>query len=663
MLVVLVPSLLILMLLAASCPAVAGETSPWAAWPAMRERGGEVLVWNRAYRPGPTGLPERMRSGGRQMLASPVRLDISCGGKPLRLRPVTALKLVTKPESVTYSAESRGGGVDVTVRALIEPDGMWRVDVEIAPNAEVDLTSLRLVIPVTREHSRLLHWFPIPRNWPRVTFPESWIHPNSGARPKIWQSPFTPCVWIGDEDGGLEWFAETDEKWRPADADRALTIAEAGGAAELTAHIIEQPTRLRKPLKFTFGLQAGPVKPRPAHLRQGRFGYTHWGVFGMETKVREGTSPPVTQLDYLKGLGARFAGMHEDWTDYQGQPRVMDPGKMKSLASACHERGMGLVLYHSLVVPNILPGFEALSKDCLTEPEGANYIHAREPTQYDYPACHASRFASEWCAGIEELFEEYEIDGLYLDGAASPIPCANTKHGCGYRDASGNLRPTYPIFATRETMKRLRAICDARKRPALIVAHMSTMLTLPTLSFADLLLTGEQYWKAPDDFRPPLEFFRTESMGHNHGLPTDFIGYAPLGGEYARTIIALHNAPSSWCPGGTDMWKLYDRFDVDGARWVGYWSKEPLATTGQDNVLVSGFVHKSGRALLAVGNLNREPRRVTLSLAASVKGLRQAMDPLTQEKLDVESAKVDLELGAEQVRWIWLEPAPPRTGP
>ncbi|MCX6376880.1 MAG: DUF6067 family protein, partial [Armatimonadetes bacterium] len=154
---------------------------------------------------------------------------------------------------------------------------------------------------------------------------------------------------------------------------------------------------------------------------------------------------------------------------------------------------------------------------------------------------------------------------------------------------------------------------------------------------------------------PPIEFFRTECMGHNHRIPTHFIGYPPLNGEYARTMIGLHNAPSPWCPGGVEMWRVYKAFDADAAKWTPYWAAKPLASANTDRLLISGFVHPNGRALLAVGNLAMDQRKVELALSPDLSGFTSAKDPITGTKLQIRSGRIALDLGPEGLQWIWLD--------
>ncbi len=638
-------------LLIAVCPAPASEVP--SPWPALRADGARIETWGRMHAIGADGLPTSIRSAGEELLAGPVYFSFGPGSEPAkaecRFEPAS-------PQQAGWTSTGTWGGLDYRCRGLIEFDGMMRLDAVFQPQGASRLDRLHLVVPLRRSQATLLHFFPPPYDFPQITWfrPE---RPNSIARPQRWACRFTPFVWLGNEWRGLQWFCESDEGWRPADPEAALEIAEHGEEVRLTVRLLDGPAVLDRPFTLTFGLMAGPVKPKPATFSQGTFGYLHWASYALAETQPEGTACP---LDRRRAMGARFLGMHEDWTDYQGMSRATQPDRLRRLVQEVHRRGMGLVLYHYMSIPDNAPEFAELADECLCEPRSAFYVHTREPAQRAYVACHRSRWSQVFTDGIAALFADYGIDGVYLDGAAGPFWCANARHGCGYDAPDGSRRPTFPIFAVRDQMRRIRAICDAAGRPTLIVAHMSAMITLPTLSFADLLLTGEQYWKAPDDFRPPLEFFRVECMGHPHGIPTDFIGYRPLGGDYARTMIGLHHAPSSWCPGGVETWRLYRDFDVDAAAWWPYWGDEHPATADRTDVLVSGFGHVGRRALLAVGSLAGTEAEVVLSLNAELAGLgpgSRVRDAESGEPLEIEAGRLRVRLGPESLRWLLWEGA------
>ena len=158
-------------------------------------------------------------------------------------------------------------------------------------------------------------------------------------------------------------------------------------------------------------------------------------------------------------------------------------------------------------------------------------------------------------------------------------------------------------------------------------------------------------------------------MGHPHGIPTDFLGCTPLGGAWARTMIGLHHAPSSWCPGGVEMWRLYRQFDVDAATWWPYWGEVHPATADRPDVLVSGFGHVGRRALLAVGSLARSEVHAVVTLNAELTGLgadTRVRDAESGEPLEIEEGRVRVRLGPESLRWLLWEASAPaaesRTG-
>ena len=48
--------------------------------------------------------------------------------------------------------------------------------------------------------------------------------------------------------------------------------------------------------------------------------------------------------------------------------------------------------------------------------------------------CARSGWADWLVKGIDRLFAEYELDGLYFDGTSEAWRCENQAHGCGWKD-------------------------------------------------------------------------------------------------------------------------------------------------------------------------------------------------------------------------------------
>ena len=161
---------------------------------------------------------------------------------------------------------------------------MIRVDLEWSPRGDnVTVEELLLEMPIRPEHARYLYHFP--GQWGSVA--------NSGFLPADgWSHAFKPFVWLGDEDRGLAWFCESDENWSPADPNRALTIDARDDRVVFCCHLIERPTVLAGPLKYTFGFQATPVKNPEKTVWDYRI--THSGNYGLERQPAQGPDTPIT---------------------------------------------------------------------------------------------------------------------------------------------------------------------------------------------------------------------------------------------------------------------------------------------------------------------------------------------------------------------------------
>jgi hypothetical protein len=207
------------------------------------------------------------------------------------------------------------------------------------------------------------------------------------------------------------------------------------------------------------------------------------------------------------------------------------------------------------------------------------------------------------------------------------------------------LRPTYPIFATREYLKRVYKIIHAKK-PGVgyLVNHVSGGLTIPTLSFTDVHYSGEH------EYYENLTTFRVRWQSRNTGVWTVMLGsskhiYTPL-----HTMYSLLHGVAVWVQGPegrndmqrkfVNLWDTYDRFDAAGAQWLPYYEAEtgPIVPTSS-SIKVSAYVHNGEQALLVIGNLSDEPAQAAVKLDMDALGLdRQgltARNALTERSLEL----------------------------
>ena len=358
-----------------------------------------------------------------------------------------------------------------------------------------------------------------------------------------------------------------------------------------------------------------------------------------------------TVLDVLKAAGVEVVVYHHTWTDHYGYPATTHGDELESLAKACHGRGLKLLLYFGYGLGNRTPEMQVYHDEWTVQPLifwGTGY----PPEQQFDAACNRSLEPEFLLDGISKLLDQYALNGVYLDGTTEAFGCVNHYHGCGYQQ-DGAWKPTYPIWRTREFMRRLAGLFQAKRKDYLIDVHMSANLTIPTLAFCDSYWDGEQfemYVHGQKDPRAllPLNTFRAEFMGRQWGLDPEFLVYdgRPFTRDEALAVTLLHDVLTR--PTGiadalsaaAALWKARDDFGVERAEFLPYWNNGNVFTPAPAGVYVSAYRRPETGLLLVVSNLAKEPAAATITLsAAALKGLSgapTAVDALTGERLQIQ---------------------------
>ena len=646
-----------------------------APWTPLRFGADSIRCWGREYVFGRSPLPQRVVTAGRSVLAGSIRITGRAGEQALAWQAAEARFVSASPAKAIWQYRGAAVGVKLHARVEVEFDGMMRVDLRIGPKGAA-LNELGLEIPIKAENARYIHYSAV--NWggsdARGTGGDTWE----------WHSRFMPYVWLGDEERGLAWFAESDhwrsaaplrnaaeprQGWRLRDPDQAITVDKADGVAMLRVHLIDVPTVLAQPLALTFGLQATPVKPVPASYdRAARI--WHGARYGMEAEPAPDGDGTV--LDYLWRAGVRTIVFHQTWTEYYGLPVTRENSEqLKRLADACHKRGLKLLLYIGYGLADISPEGKRYHDEMAIVPI-IRWTGGRGAADAFDAFCTRSAYSDFLIWGMDRLISEYDIDGIYFDGTSEPFICQNQRHGCGYVDDESELRPTYPIFAARDIMRRAYTLFRARKKESIINVHMSANLTIPTLAFADSYWDGEQFEGLQHGDRAPLEVlpldkFRAEFMGKQWGLAAEFLVYEnrPFTTEQALAFTMLHDVLVRPLDTGerlrliSRIWKARDDFGVEKARWIPYWDAKSPARAEPHGIMVSLYSRPGRGALLVVSNLGAKRATARASLDLGALGLPadvEAVDALTGDRIRVSRAALSLPLESMGWKLVWVRP-------
>ncbi|MCD6506462.1 hypothetical protein J7M22_07520 [Candidatus Poribacteria bacterium] len=622
---------------------------PWT--PVEAEAVGEevrIEIWGRTYLFEGSPFPTSIITAEREILSSPIRLVGTVDGKPIAWKGTGSALLRRDDDVAVVSGWGESGSLILNVTSHVEFDGMMRVDMVVTNHrtASPTLEGLYLEIPLRADRSKLFHYWP--GRWGSAE--------NSGAVPQDGlKLPFKPFIWLGWEEGGLSWFAESDKGWRVSDPNCAVEVISQGEGRILRLHLLDSPLNAF-PLTITFGLQATPVKPIPRDFHEWRI--CHGAYYGM---VEDGT------LDRMAEMGVRTLVFHESWTPVQNYWITDRETELKRLASECHKRGIKLLLYFGYELSTLAPEWGELSDDVLVKnPQGRLAGgYQRRPPQRDYIVCYKSEWAERLVEGIAKALDRYGFDGVYLDGTIEPWGCANERHGCGYRTPEGSLRATYPIFAVRSMMRRLYELIHPRG--GLVNAHQSTCCLTPTLSFCHSYWDGEQFGGGElsgDPLRKlPLETFRAEFMGVNFGVPSEFLVYERPPNwtfEHALAFTLLHNVLVRPSVRGeklrliSKIWTAFSDFGVGEAQWHPYWRNDDLIDVKPQQVKASLYL-KGSRALLVISNLSAQ-EEVTgeIELKFPLR-LKAAFDAVTGEVIELEGNRLALPLAPMRARLIRVE--------
>jgi hypothetical protein len=541
-------------------------------------------------------LPKQIVSGGEALLAGPIRIVTA----PDVLAGARGKSRVTdrSSEKATWAWAGESKEVRIRSRMTGECDGFCWYEIELAPKQPLKLNAIRLEVPRVAATARYLH-----------TANFTWTHfsqglPEAGGK---WSGKFTPYVWLGDEERGLAWCAESDQGWLLKEPARAVEAQTEGEVVRFQATLLDHEETISAPVTIRFGLQASPVKPVSFAWRaKARM------LHGINYESCQPGADGRTLLDRLQEEGVKTVIFHQDWSEYYGQVTPWGGDRLRRLLSECHRRDLKLLVYIGYGLARSAPELKGHHDDWSVLP----LIPWTTPHRTEFEAFDATCPRSGWAEwlvrGIDQLFSEYELDGLYFDGTSEAWCCQNQAHGCGWKDGSGKVHGDYPILATRKLM---RDIADAvhRHRPnAILDVHMSASLSLPTLAFCDSYWNGEQFenYTAGNKFELPLHAFRTEFMGYAHGLEAQFLCYEkrPFTLDEAIALAWLHGVEvrpfPTTVPQISPIWRAMDRFGASEAKWLPYWSGSGAAANDR-SVQISAYA-RPGKALLFVSHLKRE---------------------------------------------------------
>jgi hypothetical protein len=221
---------------------------PWTPL-VLRDKGFRALsCWGREYRFGDLGMPQQIISAGAKLLAAPIAFRVSAGGRPVTWTPGPT-SVASGTDAVVIAKGSASGAVGTLEwTATAEFDGMIRYDLVLRPAGGAIVDGMELRASLDPAHATLYH------------LARAVTDNLGGATPALFQASWASYWWLGDEERSLAGFCESDEAWDRVDRQGGFRIERAAGSVDAIWAFVAGPYKLEKPWRFTFGIQATPVK-------------------------------------------------------------------------------------------------------------------------------------------------------------------------------------------------------------------------------------------------------------------------------------------------------------------------------------------------------------------------------------------------------------------
>ncbi|MBN1445144.1 MAG: hypothetical protein JW957_03440 [Candidatus Omnitrophica bacterium] len=580
--------------------------APWTPINLKRlsEKRLTVEVLGRSYKFEKSIFPSAINIWGRQVLSQPIIVSAVSGGRKIAfpLNEVRVMKNNFNEIEIVSSGTARG--IEIVAIHNIEYDGMIWTKLFISPlSSPVNVENLSLQISIKKEYSKYLNYF---RCFNPPKEPDIF-----GVMKKLpFKSAFEPVLWMGNEDIGLCWFAESDRGWdRSGNLESQMEIFERGESRVMKFNFINNSRIIEKSREIVFGIIATPAK---------------------QVKENWRTIPALYRPDF-------FDFSWDGGVYYPGpDPKKVESGRFYEHLKSPSSYFKTSIQYHADVYPDktTLPEhylFGSLWKRITVREK--HLLENPVPPSVRGGATVGSPASSmtDWLLWKwEKLVNTYGMKNIYFDGLGWTD--INRLHGCGYIDENGILRPTIPILSSRNALKRFYVMMSEKTEDFNLFIH-GFLTVPPLLSFVHAQLSGEQFIIDPRRVGRhyseilPEEELKGYFMGKQFGVVGVFLPELP-GRYYAlqepttemMMLLLLHNI--SVCPAFCNVGivkainNVMTDYGMESMEFIPYWDNAGYLTGSDEKVKVSLFLgsNPKDKKLLVIGNTNREPQMAKISL-------------------------------------------------
>ena len=570
---------------------------------------GVVKVWGRQYTFTGLGLPASIPTmqqnpnrgpATKDVLGAPVTLVAESKGKALAWRAGKALigKVIANEAAISGSASAPG--LTASLKGRLEYDGFYRITLTVRPTKALALDSLRVEVPVTDADARLFYSV-----GESMRTNKTYLNMESMKDGLLWDSKhaaknslvygnFLPYAWLGNEDRGIAWMCDSDQGWLTTIEKPCLDLVRKNGKTIFRMHLVNKSVTLTKPLTVVFGLQASPIKARPAGGSWRDMGDYGWSYFDKGLLWTDCTDIAKTkaQENWLEPwYGNEYTRQHKLWWRY--------------------------FCFNSDRISENEPTYGDMVKTF-----GAEWYF---PNLFSKLQNNAHQDFELWA--YKKWHDDLGMSGLYYDNTF-PAPQPNLVNGMGWVDETGRVRAGYGLMAYRDFMKRVRSYFTSVAEAPVMKIHMTDAPIVSYLGLGDWWLDGESGGYPDATIKDP-DF--VDRWYNNIGLTNLHMTLGHQNGTMPMYLYTWGVDPTATVLGMFDIdrtrpfsARFLSTFGMNApdVEYIPSWDvrKPAVVTAGGPDVLPTIW-RRPGRVRMLISNCSKEDRRVTVKLNFTKLGL------------------------------------------
>ncbi len=583
------------------------------------------------------------------LLAAPMQLHFISKEGSLPLQVSQPLQCQTRGKSfLELTSTGELPGLKVHLRQHLEQDGSVLLQVQMIPETKISLEAFYLDIPLRSDAMTLMHDITdvsYRRLNRQKTGLEAGIGGQAGFIPEYWCSldtekkelagGFQPFVWLGNEDRGFGFFADSDKGWNQG----KIEIKRRENDVLLRVSFFGTTTELDSPRQLRFGYLATPVKLPFPRWRGSVF--VRWSTLdrafydnlkNLRKFIMVGWGDPAFNAGEASPLPLNWDDTrrrYQDFRDARGSTcfeyqcsdfMTLDVPEMKKYFSEwVNNRSQGWFR-------KLYPGHNEAA--CSWFP-----VNRTVASLQDYKVYCVDRKLRE--LGPFAFYEDNCHPRVFSD------PVWNQGH---LPQGENSLRPEFGMISFKTYLRRVANVYAKHACDNLLGVHASATMLLPSFSYASFFIDGEQparYVHSEErdyiDVWPELEYIRAHIMGRAFGMNSIFMAEITFkgtdpDGRHTRALLALmlpHDIAvwdgSMKNRDAVKKWhQIKDEFDFYGqnCRFYPYWGRgrHQVAGCGDERVLTTLWQRDQRNLLVLLSNLG-ENQTVELQLQVDKLGL------------------------------------------